>query len=89
MQTQSRLTLLVVLSIGLTLACAGTRQTREKPVESGFLSDYTKLAPGGDDRAQLAYFEPGLDLSSYHAVQIEPVRLYAATKDSDLAELSH
>lgn len=88
MQTHARLALLVVLSIGLTLACAGTRQTRSEAVESGFLSDYSKLAPGGDDRARLVYFEPGLDLSSYRAVRVEPVRLHAATTDSDLATLS-
>lgn len=88
MQTHGRIVVLVLLSIGLGLACAGTRQTREKPVESGFLSDYSKLAPGGEDRAQLVYAKPGLDLSSYRAVRVEPVRLHAATTDSDLAKLS-
>jgi hypothetical protein len=88
MQTHGRVTLLVALSIGLTLACAGTRQTREKPVESGFLSDYSKLAPGGDDRARLVYLKPGLDVSSYRAVRIEPVKLHAAAQGSDLAKLS-
>jgi hypothetical protein len=88
MHSHVRIGVLAVLSIGLTLACAGTRQTREKPVESGFLSDYSKLAPGGDDRAQLVYLKPGLDVSSYRAVRIEPVKLHAASTDSDLAELS-
>jgi hypothetical protein len=77
-----------VLSIGLALACAGTRQTREKPVESGFLSDYSKLAPGGAGQAQLVYLKPGLDVSSYRAVRIEPVKLHAAAEGSDLAKLS-
>ena len=62
-------------------------QTREKPVESGFLSDYSKLEPGGDDRAQLVYIKPGLSVSAYRAVYVEPVKLHAATTDSDLAEL--
>lgn len=88
MQAHGRLVVLTALSIGLTLACAGTRQTREKPIESGFLSDYSKLAPGGDDQAQLVYMKPGLDVSSYRAVRIEPVKLHAAAQDSDLEKLS-
>ena len=88
MPTHARPALLVALTLGLALACAGTRQTRETPVESGFLSDYSKLAPGGDDRAQLVYLKPGLDVSGYRAVYIEPVKLHAAATDSDLAELS-
>jgi hypothetical protein len=78
----------LVISCVLGFGCAGTRQVRSKPVESGFLSDYSKLAPGGDDRAQLVYLKPGLDVSSYRAVRIEPVKLHAATEDSDLEKLS-
>ena len=81
-------TLALVLLLLFALSCAGTRQTRGKPAESGFLSDYSKLQPGGDDRAQLLYIEPGLDLSSYRALRLEPVKLYAAAEDSELAELS-
>jgi hypothetical protein len=89
MSASARLAAFVLLSIGLALAlgCAGTRQTRAKPVESGFLSDYSKLAPGGEDRAQLVFVEPGLELSSYRAVRVEPVKLHAAGTDSDLAKL--
>lgn len=88
MRSRARLVLLTALSIGLALGCAGTRQTREEPVESGFLSDYSKLQPGGKDRVQLVYLEPGLDVSRYRAVRIEPVKLYATAPDSDLAKLS-
>jgi hypothetical protein len=79
---------LVALSIVLALACAGTRGVRSGPVESGFLSDYSRLEPGGKDRAQLVYVKPGLVLSGYRAIRVEPVRLHAATTDSDLAKLS-
>jgi hypothetical protein len=79
---------LLLLGIALALACAGTRQTRSDAFESGFLSDYSKLAPGGKDRAQLLYIRPGLDVSSYRAIRIEPVKLYAAAEDSGLAGLS-
>ena len=88
MRLHARHALLAVLSIALSVACAGTRQTREKPIESGFLSDYSKLQPGGDDRARLLYLKPGLDVSGYRAVRVEPVRLHAAAEDSDLAKLS-
>jgi hypothetical protein len=70
------------------VSCAGTRQTRSTPVESGFLSDYSKLAPGGEDRAQLLYIEPGVSLASYSALRLEPVKLYAGAEGSDLAKLS-
>lgn len=80
---------MALFSIGLLAACAGTREVRSKPAESGFLSDYTKLRPGGDDQAQLVYIEPGLSLVDYRAVQVVPVKLYAGGKDSDLAKLSH
>jgi hypothetical protein len=83
-----RLALAFALLSLTTLACAGTRQTRGTPAESGFLSDYSKLAPGGDDRAQLLYIEPGLSLASYQSLRLEPVKLYAEAEGSDLAELS-
>ena len=82
--------LFVCFVIGLAVACAGTRQTREDLAksESGFLSDYSKLAPGGDDRARLLYIQPGLDLSGFRAVRIEPIKLLASAEDSNLAKLS-
>lgn len=79
---------LALLLLASALACAGTRQLREAPPESGFLSDYSKLAPGGDDRAKLLYVKPGLSLATYRAVFLEPVQLRAAANDSDLAKLS-
>jgi hypothetical protein len=88
MHVSLRWVLVLVCALGLTLACAGTRQTRGDAVESGFLSDYSKLAPGGKDRAQLLYIEPGLDVSRYGAVRIEPVKLYASAEGSGLSELS-
>jgi hypothetical protein len=80
----------VLVLLALALACAGTRQSRSDLAksESGFLSDYSKLAPGGDDRARLLYIKPGLDLSAYRAVWVEPVKLHASADASDLAKLS-
>ena len=89
MRALVRLPLFALLLIAVTLACAGTRQTRGEPEHSGFLSDYSKLAPGGDDRAKLLYIKPALNLAGYRAVRIEPVKLYPAKEGSDLAELSH
>lgn len=88
MHVSLRWTLVFVCALAAALACAGTRQTRGDAVKSGFLSDYSKLQPGGKDRAQLLYMKPGLDVSSYEAVRIEPVKLYASAEDSDLSELS-
>jgi hypothetical protein len=88
MRASVRSCVLVVALLACMLACAGTRQTRSDAVESGFLSDYSKLQPGGEDRAQLVYMEPGLSLSDHRAVRIEPVKLYASATDSSLARLS-
>jgi hypothetical protein len=83
-----RSALVIVCALVASFGCAGTRQTRSAPNESGFLTDYAKLAPGGKDRAQLLYMKPGLDVSSYRAIRIQPIKLHAATKDSGLGDLS-
>ena len=88
MRTSVRSILVVISLLAFVNACAGTRQTRGEAVESGFLSDYSKLQPGGKDRAQLLYIAPDLDLSGYHAVRIQPLKLHASGKDSSLADLS-
>lgn len=71
---QSRLPVLVLcLALG---ACATTRQTRGELWESGFLSDYSKLEPGGSGEATLLYVNPDADFSRYDAVEIESVTLW-------------
>ncbi len=51
-RTARRLASLAVV-FALAAGCAQTRQLRGEPAQTGFLGDYSKLAPGGDDRAKL------------------------------------
>jgi len=39
--------------------------------KTGFLSDYSQLKPGGDDRAALYYIKPGVDLKPYNKLMFE------------------
>jgi hypothetical protein len=68
----------------LAAACATTRQTRS--VEpSGFLGDYSQLRPGEGEEALLVYVRPGLDLSGYEAVLIDPVTLWQTESTTKLS----
>jgi hypothetical protein len=80
------LTLAVVA--GASLACAGTRQPRSKAAPSGFLGDYSMLAPGKEGQAQLVYLNPKADFSRYRAVMIDSVTLWRGEGDSHLSKLS-
>jgi hypothetical protein len=64
---------LLVLSLA---GCAATRGRRGTPEPSGFLGDYSELAPREGYDAQEVYIRPGVDWSSYSAVQIESVTLW-------------
>lgn len=41
--------------------------------QSGFLGDYSQLQAGGDDRAALVYFKPGVDFKAYDKLMFERV----------------
>ena len=63
---------------GLVLICAlvlgGCSAGGMKNVEkSGFLGDYSQLQAGGDDRAALTYFKPGVDFKPYTKLMFERV----------------
>jgi hypothetical protein len=74
----SAATLALVALLVLALAgCAATRGRRGTPEPSGFLGDYSELAPREGYEAQEVYLRPGVDWSSYTAVQIESVTLWA------------
>lgn len=72
----------------MALACAGTRQPRSEAAPSGFLGDYSMLAPGKEGEAQLVYRNPNVDFSRYRAVMIDAVTLWRGEADSHLAKLS-
>ena len=43
---------------------------------SGFLKDYGQLQPGGDDRAPLTYFKPGVDFKPYTKLMFQRVVIF-------------
>jgi hypothetical protein len=53
---------------------AGCAASGMKTVErTGFLANYDQLAPGGDDRAALVYFKPGVDYKAYNKLMFERI----------------
>lgn len=75
------------LALALLAGCAGSRQPRGTPVESGFLRDYSQLQPGGDGRARLVYIAPDANFAAYDAVIVDSVTLWPGA-DSKLEKLS-
>lgn len=82
------------LAIGLLLiACAGPEERpAAPPAPSGFLSDYSLLQPGGEDRALLLYLNPNADFSAYDKVLLKRAKVWftkGATKpEASMMELS-
>jgi hypothetical protein len=65
----------VLLASALLLAgCAASGMKDVK--QSGFLGDYSQLKPGGDDRAAMLYFKPGVNFKQYDSVMFERVTVY-------------
>jgi hypothetical protein len=66
----------LLLSVG---ACAVTEQAKPAKVQfSGFLGDYTDLAPTDNTNlVLLRYIDPSASWSSYTAVRLEPVSFWA------------
>jgi hypothetical protein len=67
---------LVALTVLALAGCASTRGRRGEAEPSGFLGDYSQLAPLEGYDAQEVYIRPGVDWGSYEAVQIESVTLW-------------
>ena len=71
-------------------ACAATTKQTPLPsiVESGFLTDYSLLAPGKGDEAQLIYRNPKADLSKYDKLIFDRVHVWRTHEDGldDLEE---
>jgi hypothetical protein len=71
---------LIVALVAFTLtavACAGTRGRRSLPETSGFLRDYSQLSEREGAAAKLSYINPRADWSSYDAIWIESVSMWA------------
>jgi hypothetical protein len=60
--------------LSAVIGLAGCAASGMKNVEySGFLKDYSQLKSGGDDRAALIYFKPGVNLKPYTKLMFERV----------------
>ena len=76
---------LIVALVAFTLtavACAGTRGRRSAPKESGFLRDYSQLSEREGAAAKLSYINPRAQWSSYDAIWIESVSMWANSETS-------
>jgi hypothetical protein len=77
---------LVASLVVVTLTGCPAVRRAHKAEESGFLSDYSQLTPGGSDEALLRYRNPNADLSKYDKVILDPVQIWAKP-GSPLAKL--
>ena len=80
----------ILLAAGVALAllggCASEPTGKVKTVSSsGFLADYSMLAPGGEDEAALVYWNPQANFAAYDKIWLEPVTVWLGP-DSDLQD---
>jgi hypothetical protein len=68
----------VLVSCALLISCAAGGMQDAK--RSGFLGDYSKLKPGGEDRAALIYVKPGVDFKVYKKIMFDRVLVSLADK---------
>jgi uncharacterized protein DUF3313 len=67
------------LLAGVLAACSATKEGNAKDVRfSGFLGDYSQLQKGGGERPDYVYVKPGLDLSAYKRVMIDPPQAWVS-----------
>ena len=72
-------TLGIALSL-LLAGCATSSGPSKETVETGFLSDYSKLHPVKDKEGLLGYLAPSADLKSYKKIYFDPVQVFLSTK---------
>ena len=61
----------LLLAGALLAGCAASGMTDVK--KAGFLSDYSMMKPGGDDRAALLYIKPNADFKQYNKLMFDRV----------------
>lgn len=66
----------VLLAGALLAGCAASGMTDVK--KAGFLSDYSMLSPGGEDRAALLYIKPNADFKPYNKIMFDRVMVLLA-----------
>lgn len=65
----------ILLSLVLAVACSTTQQARHAQT-SGFLGDYSGLAPGGEGQALLVQIREDADWGRYERLLIDPVTVW-------------
>lgn len=70
--------LAVVTLVFLNASGCGT--SGRPPGTSGFLQDYSKLAPGRGNQAQLVYLHAEADFSAYDAIIVDPIAVWNASE---------
>lgn len=79
MRTRRHPARILTLVVAIAAACA----TADPPAgTSGFLGDYSKLAPGRGNQARLVYFHPEADFSLYDAIIVDPVVVWDAERSA-------
>ncbi len=76
----------LVVAVGLAGVGDAASQAR-KTSTSGFLGDYSQLKPGQKGQAQLLYIDPAAEFSTYNAILMEPITVYASAEDSALSRV--
>ena len=67
------------LVAGVLAACSTTKEGNAKDIKfSGFLGDYSQLKKGGGERPDYVYIKPGLDLSVYKRVMVDPPQAWVS-----------
>ena len=66
--------LVLPVIILLLFGCASSEQARDVQ-PTGFLSDYSKLRPGGEGDPILFYRNPKTDFRNYDAALVDPISI--------------
>jgi len=67
----------LVLLLGIIWAFCQISACQAPPAKySGFLGDYSGLQPAADGNGSLVYRKPGLSLSAYHEIMLDPIELW-------------
>jgi hypothetical protein len=81
------MTRLFVMALLCTATAGGCGDASKEPrvAPSGFLGDYSQLAPGREGQARLIYINPEADFSLYDKMMIQPVALWDPKRSAPIA----
>lgn len=89
--SRSVLAILLLLAFAFAPACGGG--SRSEPEPSGFLMDYSRLAPSERGTGVLVWVDPDVDWSVYSKIMFDPVVIAltpeAEQRDLDPEDLRH